>query len=205
VGVGAVIGRKSPLGSGLGVAAEMGSVLGAGVGSVGAGAASSVGAGVTSVLGSGGGSRVGAAAKPVVGTAVAAPVGGRAGEAAGAAVGAIGEVAVGARAPAPGARGSVVAPFLACPTGGGSVTPDADAASTRMAVIARAKAHTRVTIAVSTGCASWRLARSERPGSSGLDSLERRDATRPNASNCSEPPGRRDAPRSSQHPEDRDR
>jgi hypothetical protein len=171
-----MIGGKSSLGAGLGVGAEMGSVLGAGVGSVGAGALSSVGAGVTSVLGSGGGSRVGAAAKPVVGTAVAAPVGAR------------GEVAVGARAAAPGARGSVVAPFLACPTDSGSVTPDADAASTRTAVIARAKAHIRVTIAVSTGCAGWCLARSERPRSSGLDSLERRDATRPNASNRSEPP-----------------
>jgi hypothetical protein len=55
--------------------------------------------------------------------------------------------------------------------------------------------------AVRTVCAGPSLAGWERPGASGLNSLERQDPTMPNASNCRKPPGRRDAPRCSQHPE----
>jgi hypothetical protein len=50
-------------------------------------------------------------------------------------------------------------------------------------------------------CAGPSLTGWERPGAPGLNSLERQNPTMPNASNCRKPPGRRDAPGCSQHPE----
>ena len=205
----------------------MRSGLGAGVGSVGANAVSSVagvasavnaadgsalsatpvlagalrfGAGVTSVPGSGAGSGLGDKAKPLVGTGVVPPLGGDAG----AAVRASSGVAVGPTAAATRAGGSVVAAvalLVASSMGGGSVTSDANATPAGMAVIAKAKAHSSMRTAVRTVCAGRNLAGWERPCASGLNSLERHDPILPNASNCSEPPGRRDAPGSSQHRE----
>jgi hypothetical protein len=177
-------------------------VLGAGVGSSGAGAVSSVGADGTSVRGGGAGSRFGAGATALVGTGVVPPLGGNAG----AAVRASSGVAVGPRAAATAAGGSAVAGvalLVASRTGGGSVAWDANATPAGMAVIAMAKAHSSMRTAVGTVCAGRNLAGWGRRYASGLNSLERHDPILPNASNCSEPPGRRDAPGSSQHPEAR--
>jgi hypothetical protein len=141
-----------------------------------------------------GASRFGAGVTPLVGTGVVPPPGGNAG----AAVRASSGVVVGPRGTGTVGGGcvvAVVALLVASPTGGGSVTAAANATPAGMAVIAKAKAHSMRT-AVRTVCAGPRLAGWERPGASGLNSLERQDPTMPNASNCRKPPGvvmRRDA------------
>jgi hypothetical protein len=190
----ATIGTGPPLGSMSDLEAETWSVLGAGVGSSGAGAVSSVGAGGTSVLGGGAGSRFGAGAAALVGPGVVRLLGRNAG----AAVCASSGVAVATVAGGSAVAG--VALLVASRTGGGSVARDANATPAGMAVIAKAKAHSSMRTAV-TACAGRNLAGWERPCPSGLNSLEPHDPILPSASNCSEPPGRRDVPGSSQHPE----
>ena len=150
-------------------------------------------AGVTSVPGSGAGSRFGDEAKPPGGTGVMPPLGGNVGAAGRGSSG----VAVGPTAAATVAGGCVVAAaslLVASPTGGGSVTSDANATPAGMAVIAKAKAHSNTRMAVRTVCAGRDLVGWERPDASGLNSPERHNPTVPNASNCSDPPGRRGAP-----------
>jgi hypothetical protein len=145
-------------------------------------------AGVSSVPGSGAGSRFGDEAKPLGRTGVVPRLGGNAGEAVRVSSG----VTVGSTAAATVAGGCVVAavaPLVASPTGGGSVTSDADATPAGVAVIAKAKAHSSTRTAVRTACAGRNLAGWERPDALGLNSLNDIARQFPTPAPAANPPG----------------